>query len=49
MYIAGDIFVVQALADNVENVDYYLLRCTKEKYKLLEGTTYVDGNHIQLD
>ena len=38
----GDIFVVQALADNAENVDYYLLRCTKKKHKLLEGTIDVD-------
>ena len=38
MYIARDIFVVQALADNIENVDYYLLRCTKAKHKFLEGT-----------
>lgn len=39
----GDIFAVQALADNVENVDYYLLRCIKEKHKLLEGTIDADG------
>ena len=24
-------------------MDYYLLRCTKEKHKLLEGTIDVDG------
>lgn len=39
---AGDIFAVQALPDNAENVDYYLLRCTKEKHKLLEGTINAD-------
>ena len=39
---AGDIFVVQALIDDVENVDYYLLRYTKAKHKLLEGTIDVD-------
>ena len=27
----------------MENVDYYLLRCTKEKHNLLEGTIDVDG------
>ena len=42
MYIAGDIFVVQALANNAKNVDYYLLRCTKAKHKLLEGTIDAD-------
>ena len=26
----------------MENVDYYLLRCTKAKHKLLEGTINVD-------
>jgi hypothetical protein len=39
---AGDIFAVQALPDNAENVDYYLLRCTKAKHKLLEGTIDAD-------
>ena len=43
MYIARDIFAVQALVDNVENIDYYLLRCTKGKHKLLEGAIDVDG------
>ena len=39
---ARDIFAVQALPDNTKNVDYYPLRCTKEKLKLLEGTIDVD-------
>ena len=39
---AGDKFSLQALVDNAENVDYYLLRCTKEKHKLLEGTIDAD-------
>ena len=43
IYITGDIFVVQALADNVENVDYYLLRFTKAKGKFLEGTIDANG------
>ena len=43
MYIARDIFVVQALADNVENIDYYILRCTKVKHELLEGTIDANG------
>ena len=38
-----DSFAVQVLLDNVENVDCYLLRCTKEKHKLLEGTIDANG------
>ena len=37
-----DIFAVQALADNAKNVDYFLLRCTKVKHKLLKGTIDAD-------
>jgi hypothetical protein len=33
---AGDVFVVVAPIDNIENVKYYLMRCTKGKMRLLE-------------
>lgn len=40
MYIslfAGDVFVVAAPIDNIENVKYYLMHCTERKMKLLEN------------
>ena len=36
-YCAGDVFAVIAPADNNENVNYYLMRCTEQKLKLLEN------------
>lgn len=39
----GDIFVVIADPDNVEGVDYYLLRCMKAKFKFPEVTVDSDG------
>ena len=36
-YCAGDVFVVIAPIDSDENVNYYLMRCTERKMKLLEN------------
>ena len=33
---AGDVFAVIAPVDNDEIVKYYLMRCTKQKMKLLQ-------------
>lgn len=38
-----DVFVVIAPPNNVEGVDYYLLRCTNIKCKLLESQVDSDG------
>ena len=36
-YCAGDVFVVISPIDNNENVNYYLMRCTERKMKLLQN------------
>ena len=36
-YCAGVVFAVIAPTDNNENVNYYLMHCTEQKMKLLEG------------
>ena len=43
-YCAGDVFVVVAPTNNIENVKYYLMRCTEQKMKLLED--YDDNGFI---
>ena len=43
----GDVFAVIAPSDNVESVDYYLLRCTSVKCKLLENIIDSDGQDFE--
>ena len=43
-YCAGDVFAVVAPTNNIENVKYYLMCCTKRKMKLLEN--YDDNRFI---
>jgi hypothetical protein len=43
----GDVFVVIAPPDNVENIDYYLLRCTTIKCKLLDSEIDSDGQDFE--
>lgn len=43
-YCAWDVFVVVAPINNIENVKYYLMQCTKRKMKLLED--YDDNGFI---
>jgi hypothetical protein len=43
LVVTGDIFAVIADPENAEGVDYYLLRCTKEKSKLVQEIVDGDG------
>ena len=52
MYICGvctgDIFVVVVDPENAEGVDYYLLRCTEPKNKLVESMIDGDGQEYPI-